>query len=140
MRLFALCLMTMTALPALAQDQAPEDQRYIPLAEWRERAIGNSVHYTFEGRYIGREYYLPDGRSVRFEDAAGNCQEGWWTFKDEVYCFAWPGDLVCARHVDLGQGRLSFPSVESDGTEIPNETQDGVLVEGGFACSPGLVS
>lgn len=142
MRMIAMCLYLL-ALPVAAQDtQAPQGTapRDIPLDEWVERARGNSVHYTIDGQYIGREYYLPDGRSVRYEDAAGNCQDGRWFFKDAVYCFAWPGDLVCARHLDLGDGRLAFPSVDANGTPIPDTTQEGTLVPGGFACGPAVMS
>lgn len=138
MRPLFLCL-CLLSLPAAAQD-SPTEPRDIARVEWLERALGNSVHYTVNGEYIGREFYLPDGQSVRYEDAAGNCQDGRWTYKDQTYCFAWPSSLVCARHIDLGDGLLSFPSVESDGTPIPDETQEGTLVSGGFSCSPGVMS
>lgn len=138
MRTLTICL-ALLALPVAAQDTA-DAPRDVPLAEWRDLALGNSVHYSIDGTYIGREFYLPDGRSVRYEDAAGNCQDGWWTFKDDVYCFAWPGSFVCARHLDLGDGRYLFPSVESDGTPIPDSDQEGVLVAGGFTCGPGVMS
>jgi len=137
MRLF-LVLLSLLALPVAAQDTpAPRD---IPRTEWLDRALGNSVHYTIDGEYIGREFYLSDGQTVRYEDAAGNCQDGRWTVKDAVYCFAWPGSLVCARHLDLGDGRISFPSVDDDGQIIPEETQIGSIVTGGFSCAPGVMS
>ena len=145
MRLFSPCLMVLFSLclsvaPLTAQEHGPAEPRDIPRAEWLERALGNSVHYSIDGSYIGREFYLPDGQSVRYEDAFGNCQDGRWTFKDAVYCFAWPGSLVCARHLDLGEGRLAFPSVDTDGTPIPDTMQHGTIVEGGFACGAAVTS
>ena len=135
MRLLPACLV-LACLPAFSQD-LPRD---VPVEEWRAQALGNSVHYYIGEDYIGREFWLPDGRSVRYEDAQGNCQDGAWFHKDDVYCFAWPGSFICARHVEIAEGWYGFPTVESDGTPVEDDGQRGEIVAGGFTCGPGMVS
>ncbi|WP_316014784.1 hypothetical protein [Roseobacter sp. HKCCA0434] len=134
MRLASLICLASIALPAVAQDGRP-----IPVEEWRDRALGNSVRYFIGETYIGREFYLPDGRSVRYEAADGQCQEGLWTHKDGTYCFFWPNGPVCAAHIDLGDGLIEFPTVDGDGNLVPDDTQFGELVEGGFSCAPMVI-
>ncbi len=131
----ALVLACLVALPAAAQEG-----KDISREEWMERVLGNSIHYSIDGNYIGREFWLPDGRSVRYQTPDGFCQDGRWTELEGTYCFAWPGSLVCARHVEEADGTLSFPPVDANGQPLDEAIQQGEIVEGGFTCEPGLTS
>lgn len=140
---------SLLAAPLAAQEEPtdedmmsvlPDSATHIDVEDWRAMAEGNSVRYFLGDTYIGREFFLRDGRTVRFELPNGQCFEGEWANQGTTYCFAWPGSLVCAQHMIDDEGTLWFPSVDANGAPSEEPLQSGEIVEGGFPCSAGLSS
>ncbi|MFT6674509.1 MAG: hypothetical protein ACJAVM_000692 [Sulfitobacter sp.] len=81
MRVFALILLALSALPATAQD-------LMSAAEFDSYTKGKTLFYGREGAAYGAETYL-ENRRVRWSFLDGECKEGEWYEDAGLICFVY---------------------------------------------------
>lgn len=161
---FILWTLTLSAAPALAQEQATpvdpgltdqSDQATgstedgdgdaggmtdIALEDWRDMVRGRTVTYSIGGDIWARETYDTGSDTVWIRLADGSCMEGIWTWAAGVYCFDWTsGEFSCFRHVRADDQILVIPVLE-DGTGIGTIQTVTQISDVPASCGPELTS
>lgn len=126
----------MTATPGTAVAQSDgEATGLIPFDEFRALADGKTLYFQLmDGRFWGREYYVPGTQESVFVFADGECFEGYWTYRDEIYCYHYREQPSCWRHFWL-DGSIAVESGDGLRQVVAKITENEPL-----SCKPELLS
>lgn len=131
---------TPPAQPAPSAPSAPTEDLGRPFTgpEWRALVEGKTLYYETSRGYpegfglMGKEYYVPNSNKVVFVYANGDCYEGTWEVRDQIFCYNYDR-RHCFRQFDR-DGRWVVQ--EMDGREqVVVKVTNEVL-----SCAPGLTS
>ena len=117
MKIFALALALLTALPAYAQDRMSAE-------EFDAYTQGKTLFYGREGSAYGAEIYH-ENRRVQWSFLDGVCKEGKWYEQGELICFVYEDnpDPQCWSFVEGTRGLIARFENEPNTTEL-YEAQD----------------
>lgn len=131
MRVLSALLALLLLAPAVRADEP------IPFEEWQKLTLGQTVYYTIDGTFFGREYYWPGTDRITFQHASGTCAEAHWTYADGIYCFHFDRPH-CFAHVRRG-GQIVIIPQNDGGTDNPEQVVERIAPVP-FSCTPGLTS
>lgn len=126
----------MTVPPGTAVAQSDDEARgAIPFDEFRALADGKTLYFQLlDGRFWGREYYVPGTQESVFVFADGECFEGYWTYRDQVYCYHYRDQPSCWRHFWL-DGAIAVESGDGLRQVVAKIAENEPL-----SCKPELLS
>lgn len=97
-------ILALAALAGLAAQPAAAADPVSPQA-FAEEAVGQTLHFSRDGRYFGSEAFREDGRVTwRFPD--GSCVEGAWRAHGAQMCFLYEAspEVQCWRVLEDEEG------------------------------------